>query len=708
MAETTKSGKAQTSVRETQAARVAGAPGAAFAPAGMGNRALALLFEATGPAAGWEREAEAIAARVDAPGAAPPRVTPVTGVDALPEAIGARIESSRPSGSPLPESLRGYMERRLGADLSAVRTHQGEAAHRVTEALDARALTIGGHVYFNRPAESGDRVLLAHELVHVLQQRAGAGARIQRAPKAGAQKVQEASPEDKRQFLLESIKYLHASGEFHRDKVRMAAVSKTKVKVNPAEVLPSWKKAIASDLGIIDTALGGDPKLHKDLKDAYQDMVQGVMAAAAQAEGIQLHEAYQKYREHIHELGWPEASVETDANKLSDAIPKEERARIQVITTKTVDLAMLGLDELFKKKAGTSYLPPEGTEVVLSGTIPEDLKKGLTSVGAGLITHLKPPVLKLNSTINLALDLSKYGGDYGLYRFTFYQHTEKKKAKKQLLIERLGAVGMEGLRATAQDAAKKKFAAHKFSFVGTWDAGDQEQVLAAVNLIADSILTMVDGVKFARAKAAAKPDTAGDYKMETHTITLYDLAFKASAVRFGMPGAGLASAATFDTAHEIGHAIDRAKLRAATIKEAGAKAALKQKFGQYQVAPDEYELKNVPLPVLKEFNELMGAAKRAGAETERTVTESGMRFQPEKGTGNTELRDDPKAASAFKTAAQAASAVRISPYAEESWEEYFAESFALYITDPATLKRLRPKLHEYFEKKFSETKKKKK
>jgi hypothetical protein len=81
-----------------------------------------------------------------------------------------------------------------------------------------------------------------------------------------------------------------------------------------------------------------------------------------------------------------------------------------------------------------------------------------------------------------------------------------------------------------------------------------------------------------------------------------------------------------------------------------------------------------------------------------------MRFQTPKGGGQAELKDDPKANTKFQ---KAAAGKRISPYAEDSWEEYFAESFALYITDPDTLKRLRPKIYEHFEDRFNPKKKKK-
>ena len=79
------------------------------------------------------------------------------------------------SGRPLGGAERGYFEPRLGADLSDVRVHTDGAAARAAARLDARAFTLGSHIAFGRseyrPEAAEGRLLLAHELAHVLQQR---------------------------------------------------------------------------------------------------------------------------------------------------------------------------------------------------------------------------------------------------------------------------------------------------------------------------------------------------------------------------------------------------------------------------------------------------------------------------------------------------------------------------------------------------------
>lgn len=82
----------------------------------------------------------------------------------------------RSAGESLETLVRGDMERRFGYDFSEVRVHRDEGAARVAQAMDARAFTVGSHVVFNRgafsPATSAGRGLIAHELAHVVQQRA--------------------------------------------------------------------------------------------------------------------------------------------------------------------------------------------------------------------------------------------------------------------------------------------------------------------------------------------------------------------------------------------------------------------------------------------------------------------------------------------------------------------------------------------------------
>jgi hypothetical protein len=80
-------------------------------------------------------------------------------------------------GQPLDSPIRTEMEARLDDDFSAVRVHTDGAAARSAADLQARAYTVGNAVVFGAavyaPGTSDGRRVLAHELVHVQQQRQG-------------------------------------------------------------------------------------------------------------------------------------------------------------------------------------------------------------------------------------------------------------------------------------------------------------------------------------------------------------------------------------------------------------------------------------------------------------------------------------------------------------------------------------------------------
>lgn len=77
----------------------------------------------------------------------------------------------RDSGTSIAGPLRKEMEARLGADFSDVRLHTDAAARASAAELGARAYTSGSHVVLGDGGH--DKVTLAHELTHVIQQRQG-------------------------------------------------------------------------------------------------------------------------------------------------------------------------------------------------------------------------------------------------------------------------------------------------------------------------------------------------------------------------------------------------------------------------------------------------------------------------------------------------------------------------------------------------------
>jgi hypothetical protein len=80
----------------------------------------------------------------------------------------------RSPGQPLDSATRVFMEQRFGCDFSAVRVHTDCGGAASARAINALAYTMGHDVVFGTaqysPGTAEGRRLLAHELVHVLQQ----------------------------------------------------------------------------------------------------------------------------------------------------------------------------------------------------------------------------------------------------------------------------------------------------------------------------------------------------------------------------------------------------------------------------------------------------------------------------------------------------------------------------------------------------------
>lgn len=132
-----------------------------------------------------EREADRLADQVmaDSGPVAPGQPLPFTAVAQRSAAVDAAGAERAPAavddaatmpGAPLAEPLRQFFEPRFGHDFGHVRIHTDSNAGRAAQAIDARAYTVGDHVFFApgqyTPTTDTGRRLLAHELSHVLQQ----------------------------------------------------------------------------------------------------------------------------------------------------------------------------------------------------------------------------------------------------------------------------------------------------------------------------------------------------------------------------------------------------------------------------------------------------------------------------------------------------------------------------------------------------------
>ncbi|HKQ30196.1 MAG TPA: DUF4157 domain-containing protein, partial [Burkholderiales bacterium] len=137
----------------------------------------------------YEREADRIADRIGEAGASTSRILPRlqgqsdAGVDTVPENVQRGIATPS-AGEPLAPTMRRFMEPRLGANLGDVRVHRDAHAESMNQSIHARAFTHGSHIWLGSGETIGDAKLMAHELVHTVQQRgADAAPAVQRTPK---------------------------------------------------------------------------------------------------------------------------------------------------------------------------------------------------------------------------------------------------------------------------------------------------------------------------------------------------------------------------------------------------------------------------------------------------------------------------------------------------------------------------------------------
>ncbi|MFC4873932.1 DUF4157 domain-containing protein [Negadavirga shengliensis] len=92
----------------------------------------------------------------------------------LPVNLESTLNSTKGSGSPLPNDTRTQMEGAFGVDFSSVRVHTNSTAVQMNKELGAQAFTHGSDIYFNSgkydTKTSQGQKLLGHELTHTVQQ----------------------------------------------------------------------------------------------------------------------------------------------------------------------------------------------------------------------------------------------------------------------------------------------------------------------------------------------------------------------------------------------------------------------------------------------------------------------------------------------------------------------------------------------------------
>ncbi|WP_456434549.1 eCIS core domain-containing protein [Thermosulfuriphilus sp.] len=83
-----------------------------------------------------------------------------------------KVKGQTKTGRPLPPALRRRFEAQLGEDLQKVRIIEGEVAERVVRTQGVKALSFRDEIFLGQEArEQKKEKILAHEVIHVIQQR---------------------------------------------------------------------------------------------------------------------------------------------------------------------------------------------------------------------------------------------------------------------------------------------------------------------------------------------------------------------------------------------------------------------------------------------------------------------------------------------------------------------------------------------------------
>jgi len=155
--------------------------------------------------------------------------------------------------------------------------------------------------------------------------------------------------------------------------------------------------------------------------------------------------------------------------------------------------------------------------------------------------------------------------------------------------------------------------------------------------------------------------------------------------------------------HEVGHALDLSALRTTAAATVTAENALLREFG---TDDRNFRIPAANAPDRERFNELSRGTREATASERSSRSRSGARWNsgdPAEVTDNL-IRGAQQPA--FRVAATrdggptGRQLPTTYPNPESVWQEYFAESFALYQTSPNLLRRMRPNVFRYMEQEF--------
>ena len=622
-------------------------------------------------------------------------------------------------GRALDPVIRADMEARFACNFSSVRIHTDATARRQADDHRALAWTHGHHIGFAagryEPTTSSGRDLLAHELAHVVQQaRPGARRRVMCKPRPDtgqeAAPVAPATPEQKREFVAEAVTFLRSQGEFFSGLPRPA---------DPSQALGRIRTTFQSALPILAADTSAQAReIVANLHGAYTEAVRQVLTAATRpAPGSStspptLASLYESHRADIEPFAMPidsaaaELSAELEAQlpanpsgeqQLRHRLVQQARGRMRVSTAAIT----LTYADAFEPTATHSGALPAGMTVRLAGTIPDYLHPGFREI----VARMTGGILEANSTVMLALDLRRFGGGNDAYRFTRIDLASGPSPQIEVWIERQGAVAGDTVDARERNRLQQKFDGAGFRRDSTYSAREEfDQALIGVGEVPDAHLSGMNGLLFKREGAhPTSGTTAAEYRMAGHEIAVFDRAYGSSISRQGRPGRTLTGAA-YIVAHEVGHAADLSRLRTTQQAKHAAEQPL---LAEFSTGPNSWGYGRGTSQARRDRYAELDATRAAAATAEQAArSRSGARWQTRDGVMTPTHNLPPRERiPEFRAAARRddgpgdprmpTNYPGVDP--DHILLEYYAESFALYQTNPDLLRRIRPNVFAFFQ-----------
>ena len=344
------------------------------------------------------------------------------------------------------------------------------------------------------------------------------------------------------------------------------------------------------------------------------------------------------------------------------AQPVRNRITLWDTVIAAATLSPTALNDYFRTVAPSSNVGFNGTIVIDSsvtttGSVaPFDLTRGLNNI-PGIIMSSNMPV---NSTITLNMDLSRFGGQNGMFRFTYVNTNTSTAATAtpayEFHIEYVGAVHTAAPQATRPSTIT--IGSNSFVAAGTWPDDRYDELVEVLGRLPASVQTQINGMRFRYqsqiVQTQAQLGEDGEATVGTGIARASrQIIIWSSVARPTIANYGGFSRTAYVVAHEIGHWLDF-------------------------------------MPIANAFD----AANTAGRAPAATDSLSGYYRMDTSG----DFAEGANRGTAFQRLNVANSAS--TGYGATDLKESFAEYFALYVTEPALLQQIRPTIHRFFSTTF--------